>query len=120
MRTIISIALSIGLLTPVFAGPVSMVCQNPRQEYLAVFDPETETFIINPETDRTQYHVVTVEFLGVVSGQADPESGLDFKAHFFGPSRIEYSVDGRPAQTDRCRNPQPHIDNTPMDIEMGN
>lgn len=121
MRTIISIALSFALLTPAFAAPISMVCQNPRQEYLAVFDPDAKTFVINPDTKMAQYHVLKVEFLGVVSGEADRGSNLDFTARFFAPSRIQFSVAGEVVQTDKCRDTQLYSpDNTPMDIGIGN
>lgn len=86
---------------PAAAAPVSMTCENPRQSYLVEFDRDARTFIINPDTDRSEYTVLAVE-ADTVAGAVGHDSGLAFLASLSPPKQIAFYDGATVIQTDPC------------------
>lgn len=106
MAPVIAVASALLLTPPAAAATLTMICENPRQEHLVVFDNKARTMIINPDgPQRTRYVVLAVEGPAArptVTGLT-VNDGPTFRAHFGRSKRIELFAGNQPFQTDRCR-----------------
>lgn len=79
----------------------AMLCRNPSREYAASYSEDSKRFF----ADDTEYKVEKVEDTArryVISGDT-VNDGPRFRAQFRPDKRIEFFVDGKLFQTDRCR-----------------
>lgn len=88
----------------VAAETLKLICENPRREYLVVFDTKSRTFLINPDSDRTYYKVKSVSQSedGLVVKGNTVKQGPDFEAFFGDGASITFLMPD-PFQTDFCR-----------------
>lgn len=103
-QTITTIAILLSLTGSAIAAEHTMICKNPRREYLVVFR-EPRTMILNPDSDATRYRVLAVEKQGeqlFVAGLT-VKNGPTFRAYFNASKKLEYYAHGKLMQTDKCR-----------------
>lgn len=82
------------------AGILSMVCENPRREYVVRFDEGMQTFT----ADATPYRILAIEKTAerlVIVGLTIND-GPTFRAHFRPYKKMEYFADSQIIQTDGC------------------
>jgi hypothetical protein len=87
------------------AAVMEMNCKNPRRDYLAVFDDKANTFKLKTSGTVTTYMVMRIDNTGgklIVTGKS-VIGGPDFVAYLDNDRRIEFIVDGKTIQTDRCK-----------------
>jgi hypothetical protein len=81
----------------------SMICKNPRREYLVTFDG-SKLIVNKDDPDPTRYRIASIARRGkVVSGKTtgskhDPNYEADFSRR-----RMKFFVGGKLYQTDECR-----------------
>lgn len=83
------------------ANATAMLCKNPSREYAASYSEDSERFL----ADDTEYKVRKVENDArryIVSGDT-VNDGPSFRAQFRPRKQIQFFVDGKIFQTDRCR-----------------
>lgn len=83
------------------SGPLTMICENFRQEYTVRFDRHMNSF----KADSTDYKILAVEDTSerlVVVGLT-VNGGPTFRAHFRSYKKIEFYTDNQLYQTDGCR-----------------
>jgi hypothetical protein len=109
MRSLISLAVLLAMIVPAAAsGQVSMICKNPRGEYLVVFDPSARTLILNPDSDASRYKVLAIESTPdrlTVAGMVGFDSDMGFSADFQPKHQVAFYVNETVRQTDRCQPP---------------
>lgn len=83
------------------AAVLKLVCENPRQEYVATFDSEANTFVVSSGGDPTAYRVTAARRSedGLVVRGRTVNGGPDFEAFFGEAPAIAYGSD----QVDHCR-----------------
>lgn len=95
-----------------------MMCTNPRQDYLVVFDAKARAFVINPDTETTSYAVLAIED-SKVAGAVGYDSGMSFLADFGDQRHIDFYIGAEIVQTDSCRSVLPAYDYRPGDNLLG-
>lgn len=87
------------------AETITMICKNPRREYVVVFDSFARSFIAKAAEGDTPYRVEKVRQVGrgyVVDGVTTP-AGPAFRAVIDRQKQIQFFVSGKLLQTDHCR-----------------
>lgn len=107
MRALLMICVLAGVSAPAIAAePIKMMCTNPRQDYLVVFDEAKREFRTNPDTDDTTWKVLAIEDTAdrlVVAGMVGQDSDLGFSAEFRPKPKIDLYVNDGVFQADSCR-----------------
>lgn len=100
-----AIALLAGNYNLAAANKTKMICENPRREYLVIFDPEKHRFVVKAEDGLTKYRLRNVQNVpgGYVIKGSTIRNGPDFVAYTTGARRIEYFANFEKIQTDYCR-----------------
>ena len=104
MKNLLAV-IGVGLFTalPASAG-TALICENPRREYLVVYEPGSPFVLLNPDSDATKYkvmvddnsdgnHIVTTETI---------EGGPTAQLHLRPYLKMEIWTDGQLIQTDAC------------------
>ncbi len=102
MRYRLAFLLGTFLVTDVASAPISMICENPRREYLFVFDIDARI----ASADGTNYRVLGIENTDerlLIIGLPGNDSSLTFRAHIRPYKKIEFFSDDQLFQTDGCR-----------------
>ncbi|HEY1979297.1 MAG TPA: hypothetical protein VGH13_04360 [Xanthobacteraceae bacterium] len=87
------------------ASEVTMICKNPRREYLVRFDETARTLNATSDGDASAYQVLTVEKSAKrlwVSGLT-VNDGPTYRASFRPKMRMEYFAANKLIETDACR-----------------
>ncbi len=88
---------------PSSAG-TKLICENPRREYLVIYEPGSLFVLLNPDSDSTKYkvivddnsdgsHIVTTETI---------EGGPTARLHLRPYQKMEIWSGGQLIQTDAC------------------
>jgi hypothetical protein len=89
------------------AETITMICKNPRREYLVVFDSFAKSLVMKAEEEDTPYRVDKIRRVGrgyVVNGVTTP-GGPSFHALIDNQKLIQFFVSNKLLQTDYCRLP---------------
>lgn len=97
----LAIALSYFAAHTADAEEMKLICDNSMRKYLAVYDTDANSLLINPDSDRVRYTVKSVsrgEDGLVVKGKT-VNGGPDFAAFFGDSPAISFGED----QVDLCQ-----------------
>ncbi len=86
------------------AETITMICKNPRREYLVVFDSFAKSLVTKAEEGDTPYRVDKVRQVGrgyIVEGVTAP-GGPSFHALIDNQKLIQLFVSNKLIQTDYC------------------
>ena len=83
---------------------ITLICENPRREYIVIYEPGTPYLLLNPDSEETRYvievddnrdgsHVVTTLTV---------EGGPTARLHLRPYQKMEYWDGGQLIQTDGC------------------
>lgn len=102
MRNSLFAALAISVTADMAsAGTITLICENPRREYLVSYDPSLSTV----HADDTPYRVLAVEETPdrlVVVGLT-VKDGPTFRLHILPNKKMELFAGSQLIQTDGCR-----------------
>ena len=102
MRSILLAAMAIPAVTgEALAETLSLVCENPRQEYLVSYDPAKSTVHANDTLYRVLAVEETPERLVVVGLTVN--DGPTFRLHIRPYKKMEFFSGSQLFQTDGCR-----------------
>ncbi len=104
MRSIFIASVSFLSIQATAASAVSLVCENPRREYLVIYEPGARNILINPDSDNVGYPI-SVDDLGDDAHKvtaSTPNGGPTAVLHLRPYQKFEYWSDGQLIQTDGC------------------
>lgn len=101
MRLVLALSLSTIAVSDAAAGVISMICQNPRREYVLTYNTDDRSLVLGD----TSYKVLAVERTEdrfIVAGTT-VNGGPTFQLHIRPYRKIDFYSDGSLDQTDGCR-----------------
>lgn len=92
------------IIAPAAFAETRLICENPRREYLVIYEPGATALILNPDSDATQYPILVddnSDGAHVVTTSTTNE-GPTARLHLRPYLKMEYWENGHVFQTDGC------------------
>lgn len=86
------------------AGETRLICENPRREYLVVYQPGATDLVLNPNSDEASYPILVddVSDGAHVVTATTPNGGPTARLHLRPYQKMEFWSEGQVIQTDGC------------------